>query len=31
VSSRVLLWGVVGLVVLSVLMAAFTILSAAKS
>jgi hypothetical protein len=31
VSSRVLLWGVVGLVVLSVLMAAFTILSAARS
>ena len=31
VSSRVLLWGVVALVVLSVLMAAFTILSAAKS
>jgi hypothetical protein len=31
VSSRVLLWGVVALVVLSVLMAAFTILSAARS
>jgi hypothetical protein len=31
VSSRVLLWGVVALVVLSVLMAAITILSAAKS
>ena len=31
VSSRVLLWGVVTLVVLSVLMAAFTIFAAAKS
>jgi hypothetical protein len=31
VSSRVLLWGVVGLVVLSVLMAAFTIFAAARS
>ncbi len=31
VSSRVLLWGVVGLVVLSALMAAFTVFAAAKS